>query len=68
MLQTEKCDHIHLVYRLVVSLTKCDYQHVPMMILKVDSAWKSLKSQEFLTAAVANIQPSLFSFVCLSSC
>ena len=66
MLQTEKCDDIHLVYRLVVSLTKCDY--VPMMILKVDSAWKPLKSQEFLTVAVANIQPSLFSFVCLSSC
>ena len=45
MLKTEKYDHIHLVYRFVVSLTKCDYQHVLMMILKVDSAWKSLKSQ-----------------------
>ena len=41
MIQIEKYDHIYIVYQFIVPLTKCDWQHVSMIILKVDSAWKS---------------------------
>ena len=55
MIQTEKYGHIYLVYHFIVPLTKCDWQHVSVMILKVDSAWETLKGYKFLTVVVACI-------------
>ena len=66
MTQTEKYDYIYLVYHFIVTLTKCDWQSV--IILKVNSAWKSLRGHKFLTVAVACIRCSLFPFVCLRFC
>ena len=43
MIQNEKYDHIYLVYHSMVILTKYDLKHVSVIILKVDSTWKSLK-------------------------
>ena len=41
MIQTDKYDDIYLVYQFILPLTKCDWKHASMIILKVDSAWKS---------------------------
>ena len=68
MIQTEKCDHIYLVDQFILPLTKLDWQHVSAIILKVDSALRSLKSHKCLTAAVASTQPNLFQFKCLRFC